>query len=117
MSDQTYPRITNAYFIPGKKVRIEFSTTRHFMAAQIRRGSHRLCFKLNASYCREHLPEAYNNSLVDIYLNTGEAKVYPKVSQNVEVAEAVKHIIDEYIEAGLVKDVVGREHLNSAASI
>lgn len=104
MSNKQLPRIVNIQFIPGEKVKLILNRPMHLTSAMSRRGSNKLCFKLTADYCNKHLPEAYNNSLLDINLATGEYQIYPKAKIRAEVYAAVLAIVAEFKAAGFVTE-------------
>jgi hypothetical protein len=109
MSAKSFPSIINMTLTPpkepGGKVGIHLNQAMHLAAAMSRRGASKICFKLPAAYCTEFLPEAYNNSMLDINLATGEAKIYPKARQLECVLDAVNQIVDWFAEGGLVLSV------------
>lgn len=106
MNNIQLPRITNVYFTPGSKVALLLNQPKHLVALMVRRGSNQICFKLTAEYCNKFLPEAYNNSLLDVNLASGVVKVYPKARKIPEVSAAVHEIAQVFCNAGLVVEIV-----------
>lgn len=105
MSNLSLPRIVNVYFNPGNKTSLSFNQPKHLLAALVRRGANILCFKLGAEFCNEHLPEAYNNSLMDVNLATGVARMYPKAYNSVDVLSSLTDIAKMFKEVGLITEI------------